>query len=59
MSSVNEWIVREYLESLGFLVRQPTTRMSSWPRCRRFLTLWRPAFMQPKMLSSSQAIRLQ
>ena len=23
MSSVNEWIVREYLESLGFLVRQP------------------------------------
>ena len=23
MSSVNEWIVREYLEALGFLVRQP------------------------------------
>lgn len=23
MSSVNEWMVREYLESLGFLVRQP------------------------------------
>jgi len=23
MASVNEWIVREYLESLGFLVRQP------------------------------------
>ena len=23
MSSVNEWIVREYLETLGFLVRQP------------------------------------
>ena len=23
MSSVNEWIVREYFESLGFLVRQP------------------------------------
>ena len=23
MSSVNEWIVREYMESLGFLVRQP------------------------------------
>ena len=23
MSSVNEWIVREYLESIGFLVRQP------------------------------------
>ena len=23
MSSVNEWVVREYLESLGFLVRQP------------------------------------
>lgn len=24
MSAVNEWIVRDYLESLGFLVRQPT-----------------------------------
>lgn len=23
MSSVNEWVVREYLEALGFLVRQP------------------------------------
>lgn len=23
MSSVNEWLVREYLEALGFLVRQP------------------------------------
>lgn len=23
MSSVNEWVVREYLETLGFLVRQP------------------------------------
>ena len=23
MASVNEWIVREYLEALGFLVRQP------------------------------------
>ena len=23
MSSVNEWIVGEYLEALGFLVRQP------------------------------------
>ena len=23
MSSVNEWMAREYLEALGFLVRQP------------------------------------
>ena len=23
MASVNEWIVREYFESIGFLVRQP------------------------------------
>ena len=51
MASVNEWMVREYLEALGFLVRQPrkyqVVARSKGSHEEVDLLAWNPAVKEP------------